>query len=659
MRVRDFAASAPVVATLLIASPLNLVAQQPRPGAPGGGFDLAAARKAVVTIHALGANGGPIASGTGFFVTEGYVLTAAHVLEGAYGCNVELADGQKLRCSVAASDTAKDVAMLMVPGTAPATLRWGSSEASKDGDEITVISNPLGELPGTISKGIVSASRVMNGTKLLQISAAISHGSSGAPVLNARGQVIGIVRSTIERGQALNFATATDAIRNLNNDPTAVAEAQTLLARKAAEFAGGNTPSRTPTRAGSAQFPQINVGQTISGTLTSADSLYPDTTYYQIYQFTATPGRALTINLASDDFDPMLIIRGDDLAASIINDDGGPGCASRVSQAFPGRGPYRILVNTTSSPIRQTGRFTLSLADGSQIVQSQDTRDCTAPGGTAGTPSRGGNQAIPTVRIGESINGTLSSADSLYPDDTYFKFYQFTTTAGRPITIDLASDDFNPVLIIRGSDLDESIINDNGGPGCSARVAQAFPGSGPYRILVNTTASPERQTGRFTLSIADGTKLLQTRDDGSCRTGAPPAAAAGNAPSGGATRGISVGQTQQGSLSRSDVLLSSDSTYAQAWTIQARAGQTVTIDLESDAFDAYLFLRGPGISGGRDYQDDDSGGNCNARLTATFPQSGEYEIVVNTAGKYATGQFSLSVTTGSKPKSVARCSRSQ
>jgi len=118
-----------------------------------------------------------------------------------------------------------------------------------------------------------------------------------------------------------------------------------------------------------------------------------------------------------------------------------------------------------------------------------------------------------------------------------------------------------------------------------------------------------------------------------------------------------VGQTQQGTLTRNDVLLTSDSTYAQPWTIQGRAGTTITIDLESDAFDSYLFLRGPGISGGRDFQDDDSGGNCHARLTATFPQTGEYEIVVNTADHYATGAFSLSVTSGSKPKSVARCTR--
>ncbi|MGH7530480.1 MAG: PPC domain-containing protein, partial [Gemmatimonadales bacterium] len=136
---------------------------------------------------------------------------------------------------------------------------------------------------------------------------------------------------------------------------------------------------------------------------------------------------------------------------------------------------------------------------------------------------------------------------------------------------------------------------------------------------------------------------------------APSRAGAGDG-----ARAIAVGETRQGTLTSDDVLLIGDSTYAQPWTVQGRAGEAVTIDLESDDFDAYLFLQGPGVSGGGDFQDDDSGGNCNARLTATFPQTGEYEIVVNTTGdQYATGAFTLSVTRGSKPKSVQRCSRSE
>ena len=90
----------------------------------------------------------------------------------------------------------------------------------------------------------------MGGTKLLQISAAISHGSSGAPLLNAQGQVIGVIRSTIESGQSLNFATATDAMRNLQMDPAAVAEAQTMLRKPAlAAAAGAARPARPPPRA--------------------------------------------------------------------------------------------------------------------------------------------------------------------------------------------------------------------------------------------------------------------------------------------------------------------------------------------------------------------------------------------------------------------------
>jgi serine protease Do len=465
-----------------------------------------------VTIQALDANGRLIASGTGFFVTGGFVVTAAHVLEDAAGCRIELSDGQQQRCSVAAADSAKDVAMLTVSGSPPYSLRWGSSESMKDGDEVTVISNPLGQLPGTVSRGIISASRVVSGTKLLQISAAISHGSSGAPVLNARGQVIGIVRSTIEAGQSLNFATATDAIRNLNNDQVAVAEGLALLTPKNVSNVVGNARGSTASLVG---VPQVGIGQTVTGSLTSADSLYPDTTYYKMYQFMTTPGREITIDLSSSDFDPVLIVRGGGLAQSIVDDDGGPGCASRVSQAFLARGPYVILVNTTTSPHRQTGRFTLAISEGSQHVQGRSENDCS-----------------------------------------------------------------------------------------------------PAGVSTSSTPGSESHT-------------------------------------------IDVGQTQQGTLTRNDVLLDSDSTYAQAWTIQGRAGQTITIDLESDTFDAYLFLRGPGIAGGRDFQDDDSGGNCQARLTATFPQNGEYEIVVNTAGQhYMTGAFTLSVTSGSKPKSVAACHRS-
>ena len=415
----------------------------------------------------------------------------------------------------------------------------------------------------------------------------------------------------------------------------------------------------------------VEVGQTITGTLSSEDPEFPsDSTYFERWILPVRPNQAFTVDLTSDDFDAYLLLtrgRGDKI---VENDDGGGGCNARLVYTATDDHPLRVVVNTASRPRRQTGRFTLKVTDGEGATEPKGNcrfRGATAAATTAGVggvvatqASLGNNQggSIPAVRVGETVNGSLSSSDSLYPDGSYFKFYQFTAPAGQVITIDLASDDFDPVLIVRGDDLDASVINDDGGPGCSSRISRSFPSRGPYRILVNSTSDPEKQTGRFSLSITQGSKPVQeTNGNADCR---PPQRATGSgaaAAAAVASHAITIGQTQQGNLSRGDVLLTSDSTYAQPWTIQGTRGTTITIDLESDAFDAYLFLRGPGISGGRDFQDDDSGGNCHARLTATFPQSGSYEIVVNTADHYATGAFSLSVTSGSKPKSVARCSR--
>ena len=415
----------------------------------------------------------------------------------------------------------------------------------------------------------------------------------------------------------------------------------------------------------------IQVGQTVTGTLTSSDPQFTgDSTYFQRWILPVAANQSFTVDLESEDFDAYLILthgRGDKL---VENDDGGGGCNARLVYAPPDDRPLRVIVNTASRPKGQTGKFSLRVSEGESTTEAKgNCRFQGAAGAAAGQPAsrtepqRGGastqGRSDPVIRVGETINGTLTSSDSLYPDNSYFRFYQFTPAAGRDITIDLSSDEFDPVLIVRGDDLEESIINDDGGPGCSARIAQSFPSRGPYRILVNTTSNPERQTGRFSLSITEGKKPVQERGNTDCQ---PPREATPGGGGGGNTvsRAIAIGQTQQGTLTSSDVALNSDSTYAQAWTIQGRAGTTVTIDLESDAFDAYLFLRGPGVSGGRDFQDDDSGGNCHARMTATFPQTGEYEIVVNTAGaKYATGSFTLSVTSGSKPKSVQRCSRSE
>jgi len=124
-----------------------------------------------------------------------------------------------------------------------------------------------------------------------------------------------------------------------------------------------------------------------------------------------------------------------------------------------------------------------------------------------------------------------------------------------------------------------------------------------------------------------------------------------------AVRGtIAPGDTVRDSLTRRDLLLRTENTYALEWRLAGRAGTTVTIDLASDAFDAYVFLLGPGLEKTAP-QDDDSGGRCNARLTVRFPKTGDYFIVVTTSDRLATGPFVLTVTSGSRPVSLAPCTR--
>ena len=399
----------------------------------------------------------------------------------------------------------------------------------------------------------------------------------------------------------------------------------------------------------------IQVGQTVKGQLTAGDPLLrTDSSYYQRWVLPLEAGRTVTVDLVSDDFDSYLLVtrgRGQKL---VENDDGGGGCNARVVHTATDDHPVRLVVNSAGK--RQTGRFTLGVTDGARPVEPKGIcrfRTLRQQAEARAVTAAGARQ----IRVGQTLPGELTTKDSLYPDTTYYQFWQFSPRPRQEVTIDLSSDEFDPVLILRG--LDTTVVNNNGGPRCDARVSLTFSETGPYTILVNTTSDPPRQTGRFTLSLTEGLKD-QVSDE--CRPPRPPRPhqpsqpppVAGSADAQTAHT-IAVGQALDGELTTADHFRPRDSTYSQSWNLAGTAGQVVTVDLESTAFDPYLFVAGPGI--GASLQDDDSGGNCNARLTLTFPQTGDYVIVVNSATKRGTGPFTLRVTKGAKAKSLTRCDR--
>jgi hypothetical protein len=103
---------------------------------------------------------------------------------------------------------------LKAPSGTARPLVLGDSDQVREGEQIVVIGNPEG-LEQTISSGLISGIRDVDGRKLFQISAPISGGSSGSPVFNQRGEVIGVVVSSIESGQNLNFAVPINYAKTL------------------------------------------------------------------------------------------------------------------------------------------------------------------------------------------------------------------------------------------------------------------------------------------------------------------------------------------------------------------------------------------------------------------------------------------------------------
>ena len=171
--------------------------------------------------------------GTGVILTEdGYVVTNAHVIAGGLSAWVALDTGEVLDAELVGFDSTEDLARLkLVDGQGLPAARLGDSDACVVGDQVYAIGNPLGvELRGTLTNGLISAidrqvtmeGRVMT---MLQTTAALNNGNSGGPLINDRGQVIGINTMKMSGGktatatvEGLGFAVPTRRVVAVIND---------------------------------------------------------------------------------------------------------------------------------------------------------------------------------------------------------------------------------------------------------------------------------------------------------------------------------------------------------------------------------------------------------------------------------------------------------
>jgi S1-C subfamily serine protease len=172
---------------------------------------VAKAKPAIVEIVTTDAKGTPKTQGTGFFVSpDGLVVTNRHVIEGANSITAVSNTGAMFLFErVVSQPPGADIAVLKFRATDVPFLKLGESTRAVEGQKVIVIGSPTG-LMGTVSDGVISAFR--ENRSLIQITAPISHGSSGSPVIDENGQVIGVATVVSAEGQNLNFAIPVETV---------------------------------------------------------------------------------------------------------------------------------------------------------------------------------------------------------------------------------------------------------------------------------------------------------------------------------------------------------------------------------------------------------------------------------------------------------------
>jgi 2-alkenal reductase len=171
----------------------------------------------------------PAGSGTGFIISkDGYVVTNNHVVEGSDSLKVIYQDGTEVDAKLVGTDSTSDIAVIQISGDVPAPVALGDSSQLRVGESVIAIGSPLGEYTNTVTEGIVSALGRSLSTdsgsgleNMIQHDAAINPGNSGGPLLNMKGQVVGVNTAVVRQAEpgvsaeGLGFAIPSNTVKDI------------------------------------------------------------------------------------------------------------------------------------------------------------------------------------------------------------------------------------------------------------------------------------------------------------------------------------------------------------------------------------------------------------------------------------------------------------
>ena len=182
----------------------------------------------IVTTNMFGQRVSGAAAGSGFVISEdGYILTNAHVVDGATSIKVTFENGEEYEATVAGKETENDVAVLKIDGNKTfKAVTLGNSDKMVVGEDVIAIGNPLGELTFSLTKGVVSAldREIMvdslTSINMFQVDCAVNEGNSGGPIFNMYGEVVGIVSAKYasETIEGLGFCIPINDVANIVTD---------------------------------------------------------------------------------------------------------------------------------------------------------------------------------------------------------------------------------------------------------------------------------------------------------------------------------------------------------------------------------------------------------------------------------------------------------
>lgn len=351
----------------------------------------------------------------------------------------------------------------------------------------------------------------------------------------------------------------------------------------------------------------LEVGEEFTGALSTSDYVSADGNLLEAWEIEGRAGESVTVDLSSDAFDARLYVTGPGFGSALSDDDGGGGCDARLTVTFLENGSFRVVASSFGT---ETGTYTLRVSDEPSPVPSYACGDVD-PTVLSRLPTEGRSLEMGALEV-----GVLGPMSAIVQDDRPGEAWQLEGSAGNRLSIVMQSTDFDAFLYLAGPGLNEILTDDDGGGGTDAKIDVTLPADGPYTVVAGAYSSGS--FGAYNLRVEEPVDPSTL-----------PIA-----------RSIEVGQTAEGRLFFGDSPVL-EGRRGQVWGFEARAGQSVLVDLRSEDFDTYLYVIGPGLA--EPLSDDDGGDDTNSLLSVTFPETGTYRIVPSSYGSDDTGLFTLSV----------------